>query len=79
MTIGRGVCMSISYNNLWKILIDKGMKKQELMKGAGISTNIMAKMGRNEHISMDTLEKICLYLGCDIGDIVSIKRAENIT
>ena len=71
--------MSISYNNLWKILIDKGMKKQELMKGAGISTNIMAKMGRNEHISMDTLEKICLYLGCDIGDIVSIKRAENIT
>lgn len=54
-------------------LIDKGMKKGDLISVAGISSNIIAKMGRNEYVSMESLEKICISLNCDIGEIVSVE------
>lgn len=66
--------MAINYNKLWKILIDKKMKKTELRDAAHISTNVLAKMGRDEPVSIDSLEKICLVLDCDIGDIIEISR-----
>lgn len=68
--------MSFSYNKLWKLLIDKGMKKSDLITVAGVSSNIIAKLGRNEYVSMESLEKICISLNCDIGDIVAIDKKE---
>ena len=62
--------MAISYDKLWKSLIDKKMNKTQLKETAGISTNAVAKLGRNESVSLDTLEKICKMLQCNIGDIV---------
>ena len=62
--------MPVSYDKLWKILIDKRMNRTELKDMAGISFNVLAKMGRNEYISMDSLEKICCALDCNIGDII---------
>ena len=62
--------MAISYNNLWKLLIDKGMKKTDLRKAAGLSTNVIAKMGKNEDVSTEALRKICKVLHCDISDIM---------
>ena len=64
--------MPISYDNLWKMLIDKKMNRTELKNTAGISSNIVAKLGRNEFVSMESLYKICLTLNCNIGDIVDI-------
>lgn len=64
--------MAISYNKLWKLLIDRGMTKTEMRKEAGISTNILAKMGRNETVSMETLVKITTVLHCGLDDIVDI-------
>ncbi len=62
--------MSISYNKLWKLLIDRNMNKSELRKQAKISTNAIAKMGKNESVSMDTMNKICKVLQCNIGDVM---------
>ena len=62
--------MAISYNKLWKLLIDKGMKKTELVKLAGITSNAMAKMGRNESVQVDTLGKVCAVLNCNVGDVM---------
>ena len=64
--------MPISYNRLWKMLIDEKMNRTELKNAAGISSNIVAKLGRNEFVSMESLYKICLTLNCNIGDIVDI-------
>ena len=69
--------MAISYNKLWKLLIDKGMTKTAMRKEAGISTNILAKMGRNETVSMETLAKIASILQCGLDDIVEITRVED--
>lgn len=66
--------MAVSYNRLWKLLIDKGMTKTEMRKAAGISTNVLAKMGKNETVSMDTLAKIVTALQCRIDDIVEIQN-----
>ena len=68
--------MAISYNKLWKLLIDKGMTKTAMRKEAGISTNILAKMGRNETVSMETLAKIASILQCGLDDIVEITGVE---
>lgn len=68
--------MSISYNKLWKLLIDRNMKKTELRELAKISTNAIAKMGKNEPVSMDTLDKICKVLHCNIGDIMDFVMEE---
>ncbi len=62
----------ISYNGLWKLLIDKNMKKIELKDLAGIGTTSLAKLGRNEHVSMDVLMKICDVLDCVSTDILLI-------
>lgn len=73
------LCMGIkmiSYNKLWKRLIDCGLKKTDLTVLAGISTNVMAKLGKNETVSMESLLKICKVLSCDIGDVMEIKDAQ---
>ena len=62
--------MSINYDRLWKLLIDKKINKTQLKELAGISTNAVAKLGKNEPVSLETLEKICISLKCDIGDVV---------
>lgn len=67
----RGWCfMGISYNKLWKQMIDHNLNKTQLKEKARISTNAVAKLGKNEAVSMDTLEKICSALNCNIGDIM---------
>ena len=66
--------MAVCYNNLWKLLIDKNMNKTELKEAAGISFNVMARMGKNETISFESIEKICTALNCDVGDIISIAQ-----
>ncbi len=68
--------MAISYNGLWKILIDKNMYRKDLAAELNISSATMAKMGKGESVSIDTLEKICSYLGCNIGDVMSFERID---
>jgi len=64
----------ISYNKLWKLLIDKGMKRTDLLHKAGISTTSLAKLGKGKNISTDVLLKICIALQCDIADIMEVGR-----
>lgn len=64
--------MAASYKKLWKLLIDKDMKKEDLRKAAGITTTAMAKLGRNENVNTEVLLKICNVLQCDISDIMEI-------
>ena len=65
--------MTINYNKLWKLLIDKNIKKTELCNLAGISTNAMAKLGKNESVQLEILIKICKVLKCNLDDIVDFK------
>ena len=62
--------MAVSYNKLWKLLIDKEMKKVDRRDQAGLTTNVLAKLGKNEHVSTQSLEKICRILECEVGDIL---------
>ncbi|KEI03495.1 helix-turn-helix domain-containing protein [Clostridium botulinum] len=62
--------MEISYNKLWKKMIDHNLNKTQLKEKAKVSTNAVAKLGKNEAVSMETLEKICSALNCNIGDIM---------
>lgn len=62
--------MAVSYNKLWKLMIDKKLSKTELTHIAGISTNAMAKLGRDEDVRVNILEKICSALNCSVEDIV---------
>lgn len=64
--------MAVSYNGLWKILIDKGMKKGDLKRRTGISSGTIAKMTNGEAVTLTVLEKICNEFNCDIGDLVEI-------
>lgn len=64
--------MGISYKKLWKVLIDKDMRKKDLCAAAGISHTSMAKLGKNENVTTDVLLKICQALNCDIGDIMEV-------
>lgn len=66
--------MAVSYNGLWKLLIDKNMKKVDMMHAVGISSSTVAKMTNGELVSMKVLEKICEKLSCDFGDIVHYER-----
>lgn len=71
--------MRVSYNKLWKLLIDKNLKKMDLLEAIEMSPNTLAKMGRNEDVSMDVLKRICAFLKCDIGDIMEmIPEEENL-
>ena len=64
--------MAVSYNKLWKMLIDKGMSRTQMRLKAGISTKALAKFGKNESVNIDILIKICAALNCDITDIMEI-------
>ena len=64
--------MSISYNRLWKLLIDKSMIKKNLRLSTGITSNMMAKLSKNESVPVDVLVKICNLLDCGIDDIMEI-------
>lgn len=66
--------MSVRYNKLWKILIDKGITKTEMRKQVGLSSNVLAKMGKDETVSMDTLVRIAVFLECGLDDIVEIQK-----
>ena len=66
----KGIIMAIRYNNLWKKLIDENMMKVDLRDQAGITTNALAKLGKNEHVSTQVLEKVCKVLHCEIQDIM---------
>lgn len=65
--------MIYNYNRLWKLLIDKAMTKTQMRKAAGISTNILAKMGKGEPVAMESLAKICVALDCTLDELVEIQ------
>lgn len=66
--------MAVNYNSLWKLLIDKRMKKTDLISEAKISSTALAKLGRNEPVSLVVIDKICQFLNCDISDVVKIEK-----
>jgi DNA-binding Xre family transcriptional regulator len=66
--------MSISYKPLWRLLLEKDMKKLELRDLVGMSNNTLARLGKNEGVSMDVLERICVALDCRIEDIVEFVK-----
>ena len=68
--------MAIRYNKLWKLLIDKDMMKKDLRIQSGITTNALAKLGKNEHVSTQILEKICRVLDCNIEDVCEFVNDE---
>lgn len=68
--------MAVNYNRLWKLLIDLNMSKTELIKKAGISTNAMAHLGKNEDVRVEVLVKICSALECTMDDIIEIVPSE---
>ena len=69
--------MAISYNKLWKLLIDKGMSKTDLRLKTGMSTSTLAKMSKNENVSMDVILNICEALECNVGDVIDVTRKES--
>lgn len=66
--------MHISYQPLWDTLNERGMRKADLRLAAGLTTNMIANMGKGEHISMKTLLRICGALDCDIADVIALKH-----
>ena len=68
--------MAISYKKLWKLLIDRDLKKKDLQAMAGISAASITKLGKNENVNIEIIEKICLALDCDFSDIMELKRTE---
>ena len=66
--------MGVSYTKLWKLLLDKKLKKTDRKDLAGISSSTLAKLGKDEYVSMEILGKICLALDCNIGDIVEFSK-----
>ena len=70
--------MAVSYNNLWKLMIDKKINKSELRKNVKISSSTMAKMTNEEMVAMSILEKICAELECNIGDIMEFTELEEV-
>ena len=69
--------MAVSYNNLWKLLIDKGMNKTDLRVKTGMSTSTLAKMSNNEVVSMDVVLRICEILECNVGDVMDATKKED--
>lgn len=67
---------NISYKKLWKLLIDKNLKKKDLQKMAGISSSSIAKLGRNENVNTEIINKICNSLDCDTSDIMEMESEE---
>lgn len=71
--------MKVCYDKLWKLLIDKKMKKTDLIREAKISSNVLAKMGKEESVSLESIGKICSLLGCNVDDILEFQSPEQIT
>lgn len=71
--------MHISYKPLWHTLIERNMRKEDLRLAAGLTTNMIANMGKGKHISMDTLTKICETLNCGILNVIELEQEENNT
>jgi len=69
--------MAISYIKLWKLLLDKKMKKTDLIKVADISTTTLAKLSKDQSVSIEVMSRICNALSCDIGDVMEILPSEN--
>lgn len=69
--------MKVSYKKLWKLLIDRDMKKRDLQESAGISSSSIAKLSKNEYVSMDVLVKVCTALNVDFADVIEIVSDEN--
>lgn len=64
--------LSLSYNSLWKLLIDRKLKKKDLQNMAHLSSSVIAKMGKDQPVHLDTIVKICVALQCDISDVVTL-------
>ena len=69
--------MAVSYNRLWKMLIDKGMNKTQLREAAKIGTATLSRLNKNEHVSMEVVEKICTVLNCQASDILEFVPRED--
>ena len=69
--------MDVSYNKFFKMLIDRKMKKEDICEQAGIATSTMAKMAKDENVSLDVLARICRALDCTMDDILDVLPAEN--
>ena len=69
--------MNISYQPLWNTLKERGMRKEDLRLAAGLTTNMIANMGKGEHISMKTLLRICEALNCEITDVIELVSDES--
>ena len=70
--------MKVCYKKLWKLLIDRDMKKRDLQETAGISSSSIAKLSKNNYVSMDVLVKVCTALNVDFADVIEIVSDENI-
>lgn len=68
---------AFSYDKLWHRLIDLKLKKKDLMSRTQLSANVLAKMGRGESVTLETLAKICIALNCEVGDVVDVIRESN--
>jgi DNA-binding Xre family transcriptional regulator len=68
--------MALTYNKLWKLLIDKGMNKTDLRVKTGMSQATLAKLSKGENVTTEVLERICKTLNCEIGDIVELKNED---
>lgn len=66
--------MKISYNGLWKVLIDHNMQKKDLIDKIGISSTTIAKMGKGEKVSLNVIERLCDYFDCNVGDVISFEK-----
>lgn len=69
--------MSVSYKRLWKLLIDRDMQKKDLREKANLTTNVIAKMGKDQNVSTEVLSKICTVLDCKLDDIIEIIPDKN--
>ena len=72
------IMMVVSYNKLWKLLIDRKMKKKELIEAAGVSSSLMAKLGKDENVTIEVLARICSVLDCTLDDIVELKNKDEV-
>lgn len=70
--------MALCYNKLWKLLIDKGMNKTDLRELTGLSQSTIAKLVNGDNVNAEVLERICIVLNCEIGDIVEIKKNDKV-
>lgn len=64
----------VSYDRLWKLLVDKHMSKTDLRLAAGLTTSALAQLGKNEYVSLKVIEKICNALDCDVSDVLELRR-----